>query len=417
MFRPAALFIGLRYTRAKTRNHFISFISFISMLGIALGVMVLITVLSVMNGFDREIRERVFSMVPPVTVSSMAGYVSGWQEIQDIVKKVPAVTASAPFATGEVLLSFAGMVQPAMINGILPEQEMNISELSEKMVQGQLSDLKADKFGIILGETLATHLNIVVGDKVTVVTPQVSLTPAGVIPRFKRFNVVGIFKAGSGFGFDAGLGFVNLHDAQKLLGLNKDTVSGLHLNITNVYAAQRVADQLIPLLGSNASVSTWADQFGEFFHAVQLEKTMMFFILMMIVAVAAFNLVASLVMVVNEKQSDIAILRTFGATPGTIMNIFIVQGGLVGVFGTLLGVIGGVSLAYNVTDIVNWIEHVFHVQFLSSNVYFVNYLPSQIEWLDVVKISIASLVLSLIATIYPAWRAAKMDPVESLRYE
>lgn len=417
MFRPAALFIGLRYTRAKTRNHFISFISLISMIGIALGVMVLITVLSVMNGFDREIKSRVFSMVPPVTVSSMSGYISGWKNLQEMLKQVPEVTASAPFATGEVLLSFGGAVQPAMVNGIIPSDEKNISELADKMVEGKLSDLTPGKFGIILGEALANRLNIVVGDKVTVVTPQVSLTPAGVIPRFKRFNVIGIFKAGSGFGFDAGLGFIDLQDAQRLLGLGPDTVTGLHLNIKDVYAAQRVADQLMPLLTGNATVSTWADQFGEFFHAVQLEKTMMFFILLLIVAVAAFNLVASLVMVVNEKQADIAILRTFGATPSTIMNIFIVQGGLVGVLGTLLGVIGGLSLAYNVTDIVNWIEHVFHVQLLSSSVYFVNYLPSQIEWLDVVEISVVSLVLSLIATIYPAWRAAKMDPVESLRYE
>lgn len=417
MFRPAALFIGLRYTRAKTKNHFISFISIISMAGIALGVTVLITVLSVMNGFDREIKSRVFSMVPPVTVTSMVGSVSGWQDLQTIVKKVPTVTASAPFVTGEVLLSYGGSVQPAMISGIVPNQEKNISEIATKMVQGKLVDLKPGTFGIILGENLASRLNAGVGDKITVVTPQVSMSPAGVVPRFKRFNVIGIFRAGSGFGFDAGLGYINMTDAQKLMGLDKETVTGLHLNIQNVYGAQQTALALMPYLSGNAIVTTWADQFGEFFHAVQLEKTMMFFILMMIVAVAAFNLVASLVMVVNEKQADIAILRTFGATPGMIMNIFIVQGGLVGIFGTLVGVIGGVSLAYNVTSIVNWIEQVFHVQFLSSSVYFVNYLPSQIEWMDVAKISVFSLVLSLIATIYPAWRAAKMDPVESLRYE
>lgn len=417
MFNPAALFIGLRYTRAKTKNHFISFISLVSMIGIALGVMVLITVLSVMNGFDREIRGRVFSMVPPVTVSSVSGTIAGWQPLQSIVSQSPDVTASAPFVTGQVLLSYGGVVQPAVISGILPDEEKHISALAEKMVEGQLSALTPDSFGIVLGEALADHLAISVGDKVTVVTPQVSLSPAGVIPRFKRFNVVGIFRAGSGFGFDAGMGFVNLTDAQKLLGYAPDTVNGLHLNIKNVYAAQRVAQALMPMLSDNANVTTWADQFGEFFHAVQLEKTMMFFILMLIVAVAAFNLVSSLVMVVNEKQSDIAILRTFGASPKTIMAIFMVQGGLVGVFGTLLGVITGLLLAYNVTDIVNWIEKVFHVQFLSSSVYFVNYLPSQIEWSDVMIISIFSLFMSLIATMYPAWRAAKMDPVESLRYE
>ncbi len=416
MFKPAALFIGLRYTRAKRRNHFVSFISIVSMLGIALGVMVLITVLSVMNGFDREIKQRVFSMVPPITISSMGGYVTGWQDLQKIVAEYPQVTASAPFVTGEVLLNYGDSVQPAIINGILPQQEARVSEVAKKMVKGELSALKPRQFGIILGESLADHLRATIGDKVTVITPQVSLSPAGVMPRFKRFTVVGIFRAGSGFGFDAGLSFVHLNDAQKLLGLNEN-VTGLHLNIKDVYAAPNFAMQLANQLSPTASITTWANQFGEFFHAVQLEKTMMFFILLLIIAVAAFNLVATLVMVVNEKQSDIAILRTFGATPMMIMQIFIIQGGLVGIIGTMLGIICGILLAWNVTDIVNWIEHVFHVQFLSSNVYFVDYLPSLVEAGDVIKISLAALFLSLIATIYPAWRASKLDPVESLRYE
>lgn len=416
MFRPAALFIGLRYTRAKRRNHFISFISLVSMIGIALGVTVLITVLSVMNGFDREIKKRVFSMVPPITVSSVTGYVEGWQDLQKILKDFPEVTATAPFVNGEVLLSYSGGVQPAMVNGVLPDQEKNVSAVTTKMVAGKFADLKAGQFGIVLGENLADALGAKMGDKVTVVTPQVSLSPAGVIPRFKRFTVIGIFRAGGGFGFDRSFGFIHLTDSQKLLGL-RNNVTGMHVNINDVYAAPRLAQQMLNQLTPTASVTTWADQFGEFFHAIQLEKTMMFLILLLILTVAAFNMVSTLVMVVNEKEADIAILRTFGATPNMIMNIFIVQGGLVGVFGTLLGVIGGVTLAMNVTDIVNGIEHIFHVQFLSSNVYFVNYLPSQIEWLDVLKISLASLLLSLIATIYPAWRASKMDPVESLRYE
>lgn len=416
MFRPAALFIGLRYTRAKRRNHFISFISVVSMAGIALGVMVLITVLSVMNGFDREIQKRVFSMVPPITITSMRGSVVGWEDLQSLLKQFPDIKDSAPFVSGEVLLSYGSAVQPAMISGVLPQQESRISLLADKMQSGKLTDLHAGQFGIILGENLADLLNVSLGDKVTVVTPQVSLSPAGVMPRFKRFTVIGIFRAGNGFGFDRGLGFVHMYDAQKLLGLGAN-VTGMHLKIDNVYAAPRIAKELTTQLNLDANVSTWADQFGEFFHAIQLEKTMMFLILLLIVAVAAFNLVSTLVMVVNEKQSDIAILRTFGATPAMIMNIFIIQGGLVGVFGTLLGVIGGVLLALNVTDIVNGIEKVFHVQFLSSNVYFVNYLPSHIEWSDVIQICCASLLLSLVATIYPAWRASKMDPVESLRYE
>lgn len=416
MFRPAALFIGFRYTRAKRRNHFISFIAMFSMIGIALGVAVLITVLSVMNGFDREIRERVFSMVPAITVGSVTGYVANWQSLQKDVNSFAGVTATAPFATGEVLISYGGGVQAALLSGVLPEEEAKVTQLANKMVQGKLSDLEAGKFGIVLGEDLAGVLHANVGDKVTVVTPQVSMSPAGVIPRFKRFTVVGIFRAGSGFGFDRGMTFVNLHDAQKLLVLG-DNVTGLHAAVDDAYTSPLLARTMMQELSPTATVSTWADQFGEFFRAVQLEKTMMFLILLLIVAVAAFNLVSTLVMVVNEKNSDIAILRTYGATPGMIMQIFMIQGGLIGVFGTLMGVIGGVLLASNVTAIVNWIEAVFHVQFLSSNVYFVNYLPSVIEWPDVIKISLASLTLSLAATIYPAWRAAKLDPVEALRYE
>lgn len=416
MFRPAALFIGLRYTRAKRRNHFISFISAVSMIGIALGVMVLITVLSVMNGFDTEIQKRVFSMVPPITITSNTGAVSDWQELQKLANHFPGVTGSAPFATGEVLLNYSGATQPTLVLGILPDEQKLVSQVGDKMVEGKLTDLVAGKFGIVLGEDLAARLQAHLGDKVTVVTPQVSLSPAGVIPRFKRFTVIGIFSAGNGFGFDRSIGFVHLNDAQKLYGLS-DNITGLYLNIKNVFAAPHVADQMRSDLAPSANITTWADQFGDFFHAVQLEKTMMFFILMLLLAISAFNLVSTLIMVVSEKESDIAILRTFGATPRMIMTIFIVQGGLVGVIGTLLGLVAGLLLAANVTVIVNWIETIFHVQFLSSSVYFVNYLPSEIQLGDIIKICSASLLLSLLATIYPAWRASKMDPVESLRYE
>lgn len=416
MFRPAALFIGMRYTRAKRRNHFISFISLVSMIGIALGITVLITVLSVMNGFDLEIKKRVFSMVPPITLTSNTGYLGNWQDLQKFISKDPSITDTAPFITGEVLLNNSGYTQPAILSGILPDEEKKVSEVSTKMSEGKLTNLEAGTFGIVLGESLAASLNARIGDKITVVTPQVSFSPAGMVPRYKRFTLVGTFRAGSGFGFDKSLGFIHLNDAQKLLNLGLN-VTGLHLKTENVFAAPQIASNLRTHLTSTDIVSTWADQFGEFFHAVQLEKTMMFFILLLIIAVAAFNLVSTLMMVVSEKESDIAILRTFGATPRTIMSVFIVQGAIVGVFGTLLGVLGGVALAWNVTVIVNTIQNLFHVQFLSSNVYFVDYLPSHIEFWDVAEICIASLVLSLLATIYPAWRASKMDPVESLRYE
>ena len=416
MFRPAAFFIGMRYTRAKRRNHFISFISLVSMLGIALGITVLITVLSVMNGFDLEIKKRVFSMVPPIILTSQSAYLEDWQNTQKILTQYPEVTHTAPFINGEVLLNFSGMTQPAVLSGVLPDEEKSVSEIAEKMVEGRLSDLQAGQFGIVLGENLAETLGVHTGDKIMVVTPQVSLSPAGMVPRYKRFTVVGIFRAGSGFGFDRGLGFVQLNDAQKLFGLGEN-VTGIHLNIQNAFAATQIAEDLKTKLTKTAVVNTWADQFGEFFHAVQLEKTMMFLILLLIIAVAAFNLVSTLMMVVNEKESDIAILRTFGATPRMIMAIFMIQGGIIGICGTLLGLIGGIMLALNVTEIVNGIQNIFNVQLLSSSVYFVNYLPSHIEIFDIIKICFASLLLSLLATLYPAWRASKMEPVESLRYE
>lgn len=417
MFRPAAVFIGLRYTRAKKRNHFISFISFMSMFGIALGILVLITVLSVMNGFDSEIRKRVFSMVPPMTVgSSVASSIKNWEQVERLLVKYPGVIGVAPFVTGQTMLTHEGAVQAAMMMGVVPGQENKVSELEKKMIFGQLSDLQADQFGIVLGEDLANRLNAVVGDKVTVVTPQMSISPAGVVPRFKRFTVVGLFHAGSGFGFDVGLAFVHLADAQKLFQLSS-SVTGLHVNIANVYTAPRMTQRLSTYLGSSAHITDWTEQFGEYFHAISLEKTMMFLILLLIIAVAAFNLICTLVMVVNEKEADIAILRTFGATPRMIMGIFIVQGSIIGIVGTLLGVIGGIALAKNVTEVVNMIEHVFHVQFLSSNIYFVNYLPSQPEWGDIWRIGLVALSLSLFATLYPAWRAARTEPVEALRYE
>lgn len=416
MFRPVSLFLGLRYTRAKRRNHFISFISFSSMLGIALGVTVLITVLSVMNGFDQEIKNRIFEFAPQVTVRDVTGNIENWHNLATTLQKVPGVLAAAPFASGQGMLTSQDNVYPALINGILPSQEKSVSKISQKMVTGSFADLKPGKFGIILGTALANNLGAMLGSKVTVVTPEATISPAGILPNFKRFTVVGIFHAGNGFGFDTQLAYIDLKDAQALFEMN-DAVSGIQLKINNLYAAPTITQKIANMVTNDYFITNWTMDYGPLFKAIQLEKTMMFCILLLIVAVAAFNLVASLVMVVNDKQADIAILRTFGAAPQTIMNSFIVQGFIIGLVGTLMGLIGGILLALNVTTIVSWIEHLFNIQLLSSSIYYVNYLPSQLLWSDVVRVCLAAFLLCLLATLYPAWRAAKTQPAEALRYE
>ena len=416
MFRPAALFIGLRYLRAKRRNHFISFISLTSMLGIALGVTALITVLSVMNGFDEEIHKRVFGMARQVTVSTMSGVVHHWQNIDEQVKKYPGVIATAPVITNQVLLTNNGLTHPAVVEGILPDRIAKLSEVGSKMVRGQLSDLIAGRYGIVIGEELANSLGLNINDTVTVFTPQVTVTPADIVPRFKRFTVIGVFKVGNGFGYDTNLGFIHLKDAQTLFQFG-DGVSGIQLKLNDVYAAPRISQDLSEQLPLDFQITNWTQEFGELFQVIKLEKTMMFVLLLLIIAVAAFNLVSMLVVVVSEKKSDIAILRTFGATPLDILTTFMVQGTVLGVIGVVLGLIGGVLLSLNITTIVAAIEHYFHIQLLSSSVYYVNYLPSKLAVSDVVNICGAALFMSLIATIYPAWRAARTQPAEALRYE
>lgn len=414
MMRFPTLFIGLRYTRAKQKNHYVSFISLASMLGVAVGVLALITVLSVMNGFEKELRERILGMVPHATIYGAQGGLLNWQSLQKQVVKEPAVMGVAPFIEGQGMLNQAGFVQGVAVQGILPEYEKQVSKIASKAIAGTFAGLRAGSFGIVLGKELAANLGVSLGDKVTLVIPEASVTPAGVMPRFKRFTLVGIFKVG--YQYDSSLAYIHLEDAAKLF-LKGEGISGLHLRFKDLYAAPRLAISIAKTLPGTFVVSDWTREHGNYFEAVKLEKTMMFLMLLLIIAVAAFNIVSTLVMVVNDKKSEIAILRTLGATPRFIMKVFMVQGSLIGLVGTLLGTIGGVLLALNVTKLVAAIERTFHVQFLSSDVYYISFLPSDLHLRDVLVICATSLAITFFATIYPAWRASRLQPAEALRYE
>lgn len=418
MFRPLSIYIGLRYTCSKRRNHFISFISLASMLGIALGVTVLITVLSVMNGFDYEIHNRIFTTAEQVKITGINNTLSDWPRLAKQTAALPQVAASTPFVAGQGMISYAGAASGVLVSGVLPEFEQNVSSLNTSMTQGTLPALKAGKFGALIGQDLALRLNLGIGDKLVLITPQATASPIGVTPRFKRFTVVGIFHFDGRFSsYDSGMVFIHLNDAQKLFQLGQNTVSGLRLKVKSLYDAPLVAEKLEALLPQEYLVTDWTREYGAYFDAIRMEKTTMFVVLMFIIAVAAFNLVSSLVMTVNDKRPDIAILRTLGASPRTIMSIFMVQGSIIGCVGTLLGVIGGIALAINAPALVKLLEYYCHTNFISSSVYFINYLPSRLIWTDVLHIGIAALAMSFVATIYPAWRAAQTQPAEALRYE
>ena len=416
MFRPLEFFIGLRYTRAKRRNHFISFISLTSMLGIALGITALITVLSVMNGFQQELRGRILSMTAHATLNRWNGLVDDWRLVRDQALRHPEVQGGAPFIRGEAMLNHLSLVSGALIQGILPEEERQVSDIGDKMIQGSLDNLRPGEFGLILGKALAGALGVTVGDKVTVITPQASVTPAGILPRLKRFEVVGIFEAGM-YEYDRGLALTHVADAGKLFQFPEGAVSGVRLKLRALFRAPRLAQELADQLPEGYLARDWTQDHASFFRAVQIEKTAMFIILTLIVAVAAFNIVSALVMVVTDKQADIAILRTLGATPLSIMGIFIVQGITIGLVGTVLGLIGGVSLATHVDVVVPFIEHLFGVKFLAPDVYLISDLPSQVQWGDVSTIGLVAFGLATLATLYPAWRAARTQPAEALRYE
>lgn len=414
MFRPLSLFVGLRYTRAKRRNHFISFISVISMLGIALGVTALITVISVMNGFEKELRERILGMISHATVTGVGNSFEEWPDAVERARRNPQVVGAAPYIERETMLR-GQRVSGALIRGVLPGSEREVSDIAEEMIMGSLDDLVPGEYRIILGIELAYALSVDVGDRIAVFAPEIRTTAAGVVPQVKRFVVAGIFEAGM-HEYDRTLGVVHLQDAQKLFRYG-DGVTGVRLKLQDLFRAWQVARDLATDLGGMFRVRDWTQQHSNFFRAVKTEKTVMFVILSLIIAVAAFNIISTLVMVVTDKQSDIAILRTLGASPGRIMRIFVVQGTVIGVVGTILGVIGGVALALNVETIVPALERLLNRDFLAADVYYISDLPSDMQVSDVVKIASLSLVLSIAAGLYPAWRAARTDPASALRYE
>jgi lipoprotein-releasing system permease protein len=412
---PYELFVGLRYTRAKRRNRFISVISLISVIGITIGVAALIVVLSVMNGFQKELRTRILGVASHVQIAAFDGGLSDWRGVAQQASRVPDVIAAAPYINQQGLLGNQQNVQGALIRGILPQEEDKVADIGRHMKVGALGDLRPGEFGIVLGSELAHAVGASVGEKVVLIAPQGQVTPAGILPRIKQFTLVGVFEVGM-YEYDAGLALIHLEDAQKLYRM-QDKVSGVRLKLTDLFLAPQVARQLMRTLRADVMVSDWTRSHANFFRAVQIEKRVMFIILTLIVAVAAFNLVSTLVMAVTEKQADIAILRTLGATPGSIMKIFVIQGLIIGVVGTLAGVSLGVLTALNVETVVPAIERVFGVQFLAKDVYYISDLPSDLHWDDVITVGSVSLVLSWLATLYPSFRASRTNPAEALRYE
>lgn len=412
---PFELFVGLRYTRAKRKNHFISFISLTSMMGIALGVAALIVVLSVMNGFQSELRTRILGVASHLEITGANNQLNNWQLLANQVESQAHVKASAPYVMAQGMLSFGQGVQGAIVRGVLPSYEDKVADISKHMKAGKLTDLRAGEFNIVLGTDLAMLLGASVGDKVVLMAPQGQFTPAGVVPRIKQFNVVGLFQIGM-YEYDAGLAFVHIDDAAKLYHMGEN-VSGLRLKLDDLFAAPEMSVKLAQELDGNYFITDWTQQHANFFKAVQLEKRVMFIILTLIVAVAAFNIVSTLVMAVTDKRADIAIMRTLGANPRSIMQIFIVQGALIGIIGTLIGAVIGILIALNISTIVPFIENLFHVQFLAKDVYYISDLPSKLDWNDVLIIVVVSFILSLLATLYPSYKASQINPAEALRYE
>lgn len=385
-------------------------------MGITLGMTALITVMSVMNGFQKEVRSRILGVASHVQIAGFQGNLHHWQQTAGEASKHPLVEAAAPFVSAQGMLSHNQVVQGVIVRGILPVMEDKVADFAKTMVSGDLNNLEPGEFGIIIGMELARVLGTFVGDKIVLISPQGQVTPAGILPRLKQFTVVGIFEVGH-FEYDSGLVLIHMFDAQKLYRMDNDDVSGVRLKLTDLFQAPKVVEELPAMLTTDSYISDWTRQHANYFRAIQIEKRMLSLILALIIAVAAFNIVSTLVMAVTDKESDIAILRTLGASPRSIMKIFVVQGTLIGVFGTILGVGGGMLLAYNVSEVVAFIEHLFNVQFLSREIYYISAIPTDPQLSDITAVAVTSFVLSLLATIYPSYRASKVNPAEALRYE
>jgi lipoprotein-releasing system permease protein len=409
------LFIGLRYTRAKRRNRFVSFISLISMLGIALGVAALIVVLSVMNGFQTELRSRILGVASHVQISGLNGELGEWQQLAEESARHPQVRAAAPYISAQGMLSFDETVRGALVRGILPDAEEKVADFNRHMRSGALQSLQPGEYAVILGAELARALRVHDGEKITLIAPQGLVTPAAILPRLKQFKVVGIFEVGM-YEYDSGLALIHLQDAQALYRM-EDRVSGVRLKLDELFDAPSVARELVRYVRADAYISDWTRSHANFFRAVAIEKNMMFIILSLIVAVAAFNIVSTLIMAVTDKQADIAILRTLGASPRSVMVIFIIQGAIIGVIGLALGVLGGLLLANNLEVVIPAIEKMTGVTLWTKEVYYISELPSEVLWSDVSVIVTIAFVLTLLATLYPSWRASRVNPADALRYE
>ena len=414
MFNPYQAFIGLRYVRAKRRNHFISFISLTSMIGVALGVMALIVVLSVMNGFEKELTTRILGMASHAAIYQQNNQLEHWQMLAEKTLEHDGVEGVAPFYNAEGMLINGQQVNGALIRGVLPNEEPQVSVVSEKMQIGSLDALLPGEYGIILGVELANALGVMMNDKVTLVAPQANVTPAGVLPRLKRFTVKGIFEIGM-HEFDSAVALIHLEDSKKLF--RDQGRSGLRIKTNDILQAPLISREIQKTLPGAYAVVDWTQRHKNFFQALKTEKLVMFIILTLIVAVAAFNIISTLVMVVTDKQADIAVLRTLGASPKDIMQIFMIQGLIIGLVGITLGVIGGLLLALNLENLVAMLEQNLGIEFLPSNVYYISDLPSEVDWTDITVITIIAFLFCLLATLYPSLRAAKTQPAEALRYE